>query len=401
MNWQIANFSAPSDDEKAMTIGIIPKENEVESGIQHLSQTIDSTQLVAQECNDCGKCLGECAFLQHYGIPGQIAGQHMSGVADHYHTAFFCSLCHFCTELCPKGLPIAEMFLDIRRKAVAKGLGRFKEHRRLLGHQALGNSPLFTSYQLPVGCTTVFFPGCALPGTHPEQTLGLFTLLQEGIEGLGLVLDCCNKPSHDLGFHDRFLVNFSRKVVALQNLGVKKVLTACPSCLAIFRQYGKGLEVSTVYTHLADLIEKDRTMVYAADAIDCRYTLHDPCTLRFDSEISGAARRLIQSKGITITEMEHNRATTLCCGAGGAASCMAGGKNSGWRHKRLAEVGEAQMVTYCAGCTSAFASSKAIHLLDLLFPLSDKKGPSRKLPQAPLTYLNRLRLKWKTKKMVR
>ncbi len=350
--------------------------------------------MVAQECNDCGKCLGECAFLQHSGTPGQIAGQHLSGVGDHYQTAFFCSLCRLCTELCPKRLPITEMFLGMRRKAVVQGRGRFKEHRRLLGYEALGNSSFFTSYQLPAGCSTVFFPGCALPGTHPEQTLGLFSLLREGIEDLGLVLDCCNKPSHDLGFHDRFLANFHRKVTALQKLGVKKVLIACPSCLTIFRQYGKGLEACSVYTHLADYTLKYRTL---PDTTDHQYTLHDPCTLRFDGEIADAARKLVQSVGISITEMAHNRATTLCCGAGGAALSPAGGKDSGWKEKRLAEAGDAQMVTYCAGCTSAFTSSKAIHLLELLFPRPGKKGMSRKLPRTPLTYINRLILKWKTK----
>lgn len=376
-----------------MTLDITPMNNQEEAGAQHLGHTFDSTQWVAQECNDCGKCLRECAFLQHYGTPGQIAGQHLSGDAAHYQTAFFCSLCQLCTELCPKRLPIAEMFLDVRRKAVTQGRGRFKEHRRLLGYESLGNSSFFTSYQLPAHCTTVFFPGCALPGTHPAQTLGLFSLLQEDIANLGLVLDCCNKPSHDLGFHNLFLANFNPKVATLEKLGIKKIVTACPSCLAIFRQYGKGLEVCSAYTYLADYVEKNRTF---ADRADYQYTLHDPCTLRFDSEISAAARKLVHSVGIRITEMEHNRATTLCCGAGGAALSPAGGKDSNWKKKRFAEAGEARMVTYCAGCTSAFASNKAIHLLDLLFPPPGKKGALRVLPRPPLTYLNRMIFKWKT-----
>lgn len=342
-------------------------------------QTIEH---ISRNCDECGRCLGECAFLQRRGTPGRIAGRYLAGSSELLPAAFSCSLCGLCEERCPKGLPMAGMFLELRRRAVREGRGRFKEHLPLLWFEALGGSPLLAGYFLPVGCTTVLFPGCALPGIRPRETYRLFRLLQKRMPKLGLVFDCCNKPSHDLGLENRFMGKISKKIRLMQDRGVKKVITACPSCLQIFRRYGEGLEAEAVYTRLTEY-EFGRL-----DSSGLRYTLHDPCTVRFDPDIHLAVRQLTASMGLPLTEMEHSRATTFCCGEGGAAMCPDGGRDLGWRGKRLAEAGDQSLVTYCAGCTSSLASGCTYHLLDLLLsPERSDKAPKAVKP--PFTYLNR------------
>lgn len=349
-----------------------------------------SIDLISRNCTLCGECLRECAFLRRHGMPGRIADQWLEGDDSHLTTAFACSLCRLCTQTCPHGLPMAEMFLDLRRTAVARGQGRFRRHRALLGYETIGSSPLLTGCFLPAGCTTVFFPGCSLPGIRSRQTFQLFLLLRQRIPSLGMVLDCCNKPSHDLGFHQQFMANFSSKVDRLRAGGVEKVITACPSCYQVFRQYGQGLETTTIYSHLM------QSGAVKSTPSDCRYTIHDPCTLRFDPHIHQAVRQLVLSLGIKLTEMEHNRTTTICCGEGGAACHMPGGNHAGWQGQRLAEAGDASLLTYCAGCTVALASPRTGHLLDVLLPPAGE-GPG-KVPDiagAPWTYLHRLFLKLK------
>lgn len=346
---------------------------------------------IARNCNACGSCLGGCAFLERHGAPGRIATQGLAGSPDLFSAAFACSLCGWCEETCPQGLPVAGMFLELRRQAVRAGRGRFLAHLPLLWYEALGSSPLLTGYFLPAGCTTVLFPGCALPGLRPRVTYRLFRLLQQRIPNLGLVFDCCGKPSHDLGRQGRFEKELSRKIKAMRDYGVKRIVTACPSCLQIFRRYGHGLVIEAVYSHLGDYEfagQKHRGL---------GYTLHDPCAVRDDPDMHRAVRQLMAAMGLPLTEMAHNREKTYCCGKGGAAVCSDRNTDRGWRQKRLAEAGGLNLVTYCAGCTEALAAGHTFHLFDLLL---DSPGGGDKAPKAvkpPRTYLNRLYLKLRIK----
>ena len=59
------------------------------------------------------------------------------------------------------------------------------------------------------------------------------------------------------------------------------------------------------------------------------------------------------------------------------------------------------MVTYCAGCVNALKSSTPTgHILDLVFEPEATLSGKAKVSQAPITYLNRLRLKSKFKKLI-
>jgi hypothetical protein len=72
-------------------------------------------------------------------------------------------------------------------------------HAPLLAYERKGGSTIYSFYGLPAGCDTVFFPGCALPGTRPDAVSELFEALKQVIPNLGIVLDCCLRPSHDRG----------------------------------------------------------------------------------------------------------------------------------------------------------------------------------------------------------
>ncbi|MGB3212742.1 MAG: (Fe-S)-binding protein [Desulforhopalus sp.] len=351
--------------------------------------------LVAKECVRCESCMQECGFLQHNGTPGQIAADHLSRKKTHFDTAYSCSICRLCTHKCPKGLPVAEMFLALRRRAVLNGQGRYKEHRGLLLYEWLGNSRLFNGYLLPDNCTTVFFPGCTLPGILPEQTYRLFALLRKKYPELGIVFDCCNKPSHDLGFQDRFESRLQRRLERLRSRGVTRIITACPSCFQIFNRYGECFEVTTAYTHL------ECSRQHRSIGIERKYTLHDPCTVRFEPEIQRAVRQIIRSKGIEISEMPHNQEATICCGEGGSARCIRGGSASDWSRKRKAEVNGLPLLTFCAGCTLSLKTGTTIHVIDLLFDSPNEKSSSTQSIPAPFTYFNRLLLKMKIAKDLR
>lgn len=341
---------------------------------------------VKNDCTECGICVGECAFLKRHGSPKQIAGAY--DPQRHRNLPFECHLCDLCTAVCPHALAPSRLFLEMRRQTFALGRGHFSEHNSLRGFERRGTSKLFTWYSLPEGCDTVFFPGCALSGSRPEITYKAYKQLQRRQPTIGIVLDCCTKPSHDLGDQNRFSLMFSELVGYLVDKGVKNVLVACPNCQRMFSDYGTGLQTRTLYESLAEqLSETERPQ---AEPI----VVHDPCVTRFCRGPQQAVRTLLGHQGFKIIEPRHTRERTLCCGEGAGVKSLAPHYAEKWKSQRIHEAGAERIVSYCAACTANFSGrAHSNHLLDLLFDRDRALSDTLDIAKAPRTYFNRLGLK--------
>ena len=372
---------------------------------------------MASGCTRCGACATRCAFLQEYGLPGEIAAA--CSVGQSKVDPFACSLCNLCAALCPEKLEPGDLFLELRRQAAASPDFDLCPYRSLLSYERLGASPLFAAQELPTGCQSVFFPGCTLPGTRPQSTHQLFARLRELRPNLGLVLNCCHKPSHDLGRQGYFNQHFSALRQELLKRGVREIVVACPNCYKVFLRYGGKLQVKSAWELLADH-QPPKSRPSVDDGVDhwihgesgpmtshgatiepqaisaTRVTIHDPCPLRHLSELQYAVRRLAASRGLEVKEMKSSGRRTLCCGEGGAVGRLYPELAAKWGEMRLQQADELPVLTYCAGCAGFLkkAGMSTIHLADLLAdPASALKG------KAPVstglkTYLNRLLFKY-------
>lgn len=348
-----------------------------------------------RHCIECGACVRECAYLRKYGTPWRIAKDWNGPRTEHERLPFSCSLCGLCNETCPLDLDPRSMFLDMRRAAVDEGRGRFAEHDRLANYEARGTSPRYTWYGLPEGCDTVFFPGCTFPATRPAATRQLFEHLSGRVDNLGVVMDCCTKPSHDLGRMEEFSSRFFEMRDWLAERGVRRVLVNCPNCFGVFEKYGDTVEVQTVYEYLADNGLPMKTGLEGAVSV------HDPCPLREHPEAHGAVRALVNKVGLEVKEMKHHGAKTICCGEGGNVAPVDRQLAANWGNVRREEAQGRTVVTYCAGCTAYLSQYvRAVHVLDLVFTPKLAAAGQAKISGPPLTYLNRLRLKaWFKKKI--
>ncbi len=230
------------------------------------------------------------------------------------------------------------------------------------------------------------FPGCTLSGTRSEKVTLAYRKLQETIPALGIVLDCCMKPSHDLGREEHFRAMFGEMRGYLLGRGVRTVLVACPNCYKIFARYGEGLATEMIYAGLAD------SRLRARDGGPIQVTVHDPCVVRFETGIHESVRKLIGRKGIAVEEMAHSGRKTLCCGEGGAVGALVPDFAAQWGKLRREECAGRKMVTYCAGCAnmlSRFAPTE--HVLDVLW--EDEEAGRAKVAKPPLTYWKRRRMK--------
>ncbi|MFN2355744.1 MAG: VTT domain-containing protein [Desulfopila sp.] len=352
---------------------------------------------IRERCTECSACTKACRFLSHYGTPKAIATEFDFSAPYQQAIAYECSLCGMCTAVCPENLDPSGLFLEIRRQYVDEGQLDESKYGAILGYEKRGTSSLFSWYGLPEGCDTVFFPGCTLPGTRPEVTMNMFQDLRKTIPALGIVLDCCAKPSHDLGRQTHFNTMFGELTKYLSGHGVKRVLVACPNCYKIFRQYANGLAVTTVYETIHASGFKAKTQNDGTEI-----SVHDPCALRYKPQVHQAVRGLLSELGMTVMEMKHAGRRTICCGEGGMVGFVKPSLAHGWASLREREVAGRTMVAYCAGCTGFLGRvAPTIHIADLLYRPDSRLDGNPKVARPPFTYLNRLLLKHRLKRKIK
>ncbi|MCP3873744.1 MAG: (Fe-S)-binding protein [Desulfobacteraceae bacterium] len=339
-------------------------------------------------CGGCDVCIKECDFLARYGNPGSIVNKYKADPDRWIATSFECSLCGLCTSVCPQALDPATMFQNFRKQAVEKGQGHFGKHQGLINYENKGTSKKYSLYSLPENCDTIFFPGCSLTGTRPDNTLKAYEYLKTHISNIGIVMDCCTKPSHDLGRQDYFDKTFSKLKLYLLENNIQTIIVACPSCHKIFNNYAPEFIVETIYDIMSSKGVEDKKKFSG------QVTIHDPCPVRFENKIQDSVRLIVKAKGIEIIDTPHKRNKTFCCGEGGAVGCLSPDLAQGWTKKRIHEAHPHKIVSYCAGCVNLLSKkSDAIHLLDLVFDPEKAMSGNAKVSKAPFTYLNRLKLK--------
>ncbi len=344
--------------------------------------------IISEECIKCKLCQKECEFLRKYGKPKDIADSYNPSDNLFQGMPFECSLCQLCAAVCPVKINPASMFLEMRRETVRRGNGDYPEYNTILNYEKRGTSQKYSFYSIPRDCDSVFFPGCTLSGTRPDKVQKLYEHMKRKIPSLGIVLDCCTKPSHDLGRDGYFKGMFQEMKEYLINNGVKNVVVACPNCYKVFKKYGDGISVSSVYEFMVQNGLPDTEQVCGV------VTIHDPCALRFDESVHTAVRDLVSAKGLTVEEMVHSGKKTLCCGEGGSVGFIAPDLAKKWGLQRKKEAEEKRIITYCAGCANFLDSlTPTSHVLDLLFQPSATMAGTVRVAKAPFTYINRLKLK--------
>ncbi len=347
-------------------------------------------QALLGACSECKACVVKCPFLAEYGTPSSIARDVLAGKSTV--DPFACSLCGLCGAVCPQNLSPGDLFLAMRRQAVTDGTVDLSPYKALLNYEKRGTTRLFSWYS-PPGSKIVFFPGCTLPGTRSGITWRFYEELRALIPDLGIVLDCCHKPSHDLGRQDYFLEHFLGIRQKLIARGVTEVLVACPNCFKVFERYGAPLKTTTVYEIMAENASPAPVM---AD----RVVVHDPCPLRHHASIQNSIRALLAAQGIAVRTMKHSGKLTLCCGEGGGVGFHAPEFATAWAEKRGKLAGDDLIVTYCAGCAGFLGQRGAVgHIGEVLFTREKALSGACKPARAPLTYFHRLKLKRRFQKM--
>ncbi len=326
----------------------------------------------ARRCIDCQclECVRHCVYLAEHGAYPKTYARRIynnSAIVKGIHQAnkFInsCSLCRQCEILCPKDFSMADLCLEARQQMIREKRMPSSAHWFALEEMrsAAGDSALIRHAPRESVSTTLFFPGCQLAGIRPGQTLRLYDRLLEVQPKTGIWLNCCAAPSHWAGRIEEFSQAVTRLNKSWQAMGSPKVLTACSTCLQMFRRHLPEMEAVSVWTVLAN------EPVVAGVPLP-PLALTDPCTSRDDETTRSAVRTLLAKVGQPLTPLAMSGRLTECCGFGGL---MDNASPATAKKVRQARVGQSEtgFLTYCAMCRDQLARTgkPVLHLLDILF----------------------------------
>lgn len=333
-----------------------------------------ATKEMLEKCSECLICVQECQLMTKLGkSPRETAENLLQNPQAFKNSVYSCLLCGLCANLCPLSLSPRQMFLEWRRKLVKDGVAPFRNHSFSLTDKQWN---IYTLYRENYGisysdletsnCDTLFFPGCNMGTFAPKLTRTIFSQLKRFNGSIGILVECCQKPIHDLGLQERFEKAIEKLKGRIAEKGAKKIITACPNCYYTLKKH-LDVEVVPIYDALPEAVFK---------RITGTITIHDSCPDREEGIFGRKVRNLFN--GCRIIEMKHCRENTLCCGAGGLASAVDPDLALTYVKMRLEEAKETQaeyLVTYCVTCVnmlSTFPSQiKIRHALNLLLDVDE------------------------------
>ncbi len=302
-----------------------------------------------------------------------------------------CSDCGLCAEVCPNNLDMGQVCREARESMVIRGKMPPSAHDFALRDMAFSNSEHFTLTRHQPGFNSskyVFFPGCQLSGSSPEQVEKVYAYLSAKLTGgVGLMLRCCGAPAFWAGEQEQSQISFAEMVAEWESLGRPQLIVACSSCFSMFRE-------KLTIVSLWELLEKIDLPVQRDSAKDVTITVQDACTTRHEPSIHAAVRKIILRLGYKIEELPYSKELTKCCGFGGLTGFANPGLAAQIVEERIKE-SNADYITYCAMCRDRFAAKgkRTLHLLDLIFGQSQQDAATRRDPGFSQRHENRARLK--------
>jgi Fe-S oxidoreductase len=254
-----------------------------------------------------------------------------------------CTTCGACVEACPVLIDHVGAIVDMRRYLTMTegnispelamtfkniennynpwGIGHDKRAAWAegMGLKFWGSSEDASRYEY------LFWVGCA--GSYDNRAQKTVKALTRVLDAAGVTYailgekeKCNGDPARRSGNEYLFDSLARENVATLNDLGVKKIVTACPHCLNTLKNEYPAFGGNYQVLHHSQLIDTlissgriqlDRELVK-------KVTFHDPCYLgRWNQEYEAPRRSLAAIGRLQIVEMERNKKASFCCGAGG------------------------------------------------------------------------------------
>ncbi len=335
--------------------------------------------------------------LESYGARGKLAiaraliDKEIEYSNEVVERIFSCTDCEACQEQCFKYLPLTDIYAamkedmadqDLLPSGLADTLAQVNEfgnpydksqEKRLTWLPNKERVDKEADVLFFVGCTTAYLRrGIARSAYQVLNKLGIdFTLLGDE--------RCCGHPYIAAGKMDQAGKTAATNLEAIEHLGIKTIVFACPGCLRTFKEdmprlLGKPLPFETMHLSefLTDELAKHPVQLKKTSRV---VTYHDPCNLGRHMGIYEPPRELIETiPGVRLLEMPRNRDNSFCCGNGGFVRYDYEEMSVESELDRFAEAeatGADAIVSACPACQSGLLDAKSragskMEVLDIL-----------------------------------
>ncbi len=380
-------------------------------GVATIREFTWKDRLAFDACTNCGRCEAQCPayaagrplsprkLIQD--LKGQMWEDYRQRNKDGYTTPklvevdgigeaidettlWSCTTCRACVTECPVDINHVDMIVDMRRALVNES--KLDEHQQnlIINITNAGNPYGFAASDrdawtqaLPAGVAVPRAPekvaagetfeylwwiGCSgsFDPRNQEVTRSIAHILNAAEVDFAIMGNdekCTGDPVRRLGEEGRFQQSVIENLMAMDALGVKKIITQCPHCFNTLRneypEFGADWEVVHHTQLIESLLEAGR--IPLADGAEMSVTYHDSCYLGRHNDIFEAPRRVLATaSGLPVLEMAQSKEQGLCCGAGGANMWYEVDEEEQRinviRAKQAAETGASTVATACPFC---------------------------------------------------
>ena len=188
-------------------------------------------------------------------------------------------------------------------------------------------------------CATLLFPGCSFPSQFPRTTDALERLCTA--HGVGVAFDCCGHPLDGYGERKAAVRAVDRVKRKLDDLGVERLATVCPNCLAYL---GPRIDVPVV-----SVVELLQEWGVGAGAVFPEGVLHIPCPDRGTRKGEALVRDFADMGAV------ETLAGVGCCGLRPDVALKGPQVVRACTDRILGAAADRTVYTYCASCAGQFA----------------------------------------------
>ena len=344
------------------------------------------------KCNRCGNCQYYCpcfnvSRLETYVARGRLQLIRNKADGDELSDVFIkrmnqCLLCGNCSQNCPAGVNTEEIIEEARELCITRqgpqpamettaknisGAGNItgdSRENRLLWFQNMEEG----SVKIDSKAEYLYFAGCVstlYPSSYsiPQTFASLLNKAHLDWSIMGESENCCSYPLIIGGMREAAKKTVEENVRAVTELGVKNVVTTCPSCYhtwkELYPQIVPNMPDIKIFHGVQLLAKLVREGAFNFRETNCTLTYHDPCDLGRKSGIYDEPREILKSiPGVKFTEMKFNRENAFCCGGGGNLEMndpVLGGKVAQLRITQALDKKAEIIVTACQQCKRTLA----------------------------------------------
>lgn len=306
----------------------------------------------AYACAQCGYCVRECDQFYGRGWESQSPRgkwywmkRYLEGretlTQEQVNTLLICTTCEMCSFRCQLEMPVEESWEKLRGLAVQeRGFMTFppfeimaaslRKERNIWASFAKDRDawvPDDIKPKIKDRAEVAYFAGCTASFVENDIGKATTTLLDRaGVEFTYLGQDeaCCGIPMLVAGRWDVFEEIMEHNMARMAERGVKTVVTSCPACLLVWREYykewarKKGIDYPFEAKHYSEVLA-DKAAAGELPFVKEQptvVTFHDSCHMGRALGVYEEPRALIAAiPGVEFREMEYNRDAAHCCGS--------------------------------------------------------------------------------------